>query len=147
MPTYDVDTDSFTNMSYSNYSSAIAYVHACIDSDGTETWFNEYTGEEYVKAINKGNIKYIVGVNAHKLEDSFYQDKDGFWKLSDEERAGLDNTIVHEMMHAFMDDYNTNYVRSTVDPYMAYLASGKGYEEQTVETEATTANAAKEEYL
>ncbi|SEA99913.1 hypothetical protein SAMN02910384_03014 [Pseudobutyrivibrio sp. ACV-2] len=40
---------------------------------------------------------------------------------------------------------NPNYVRSTVDPYMAYLASGKGYEEQTVETEDTTTNAAKEE--
>lgn len=39
MPTYDVKTDSFSSLKYGNYSNAVVYVSAYLDTDGSETVF------------------------------------------------------------------------------------------------------------
>lgn len=54
-------------------------------------------------------LTYQLGVNLHTLQF----DNDG--RLTDQSRNALEVTIVHEMMHAFMDEALTNGMTGTVD--------------------------------
>ena len=56
-------------------------------------------------------FKYAIAIDT----DSFMrQDDNGIWHYIPTEEAVRDNTIVHEMMHAFMDDYTRRGMK-TVD--------------------------------
>lgn len=59
----------------------------------------------YVSGFPIGTEKYIcmLGVNVLTL---FEKDpKTGTYTFKESERANLENTVIHEMMHAFMNDY------------------------------------------
>ncbi len=103
---YDKETDAYTKPEYEDYKDAVAYASFRHDIDGYDTYTDEKTGITTKYGVYKGNIKNLIGVNVRGLEDSFVQGPDGIWRLEGEKRDELDNTIVHEMMHTFMRDYN-----------------------------------------
>ena len=73
---------------YDDYSDAVAYVSAHPEDNG--------------------QIYYTVGVNAGVIKDYMvYNEESGDWELNDEGMATLENTLIHEMFHAFMEDYTT----------------------------------------
>ena len=92
-------------------SKALAYVSYHIDKD------------------EEGDVQlgYILGVNTFYFQT---RDKDGNLRIDQSEQAAsnLDNSIVHEMFHAFMCDYNRTGTIGTPDPE-DYLRSGKTLQE------------------
>ena len=92
-------------------SKALAYVSYHIDKD-----------EE-----GDMQVGYILGVNTFYFQT---RDKDGNLQIDKSEQAvsDLDNSIVHEMFHAFMCDYNRTGTIGTPDPE-DYLQSGKKLQE------------------
>ena len=86
-----------------------------------------FVGAYYDKDENNNTVyKYILAVNTRFLvmEDEngnpIMDEKTGKAKLKqkDTDLAELENTIIHEMMHAFMDDYNRTVMSGTVDPVL-----------------------------
>ena len=142
MLNYNENTQAFSDIKYENMKNALAYVSAVHYPDSYETVIDEKTGEEKERAIYKGNIKYVVAVNASSVEDSFYQDDDGLWKLKTNKSIELGSTIVHEMMHGFMFDYTrpgmTGYVyydkEKEVDSYYAGEVSYPNWFEEGIAT-------------
>lgn len=142
MLNYNENTQAFSDIKYENMKNALAYVSAVHYPDSYETVIDEKTGEEKERAIYKGNIKYVVAVNASSVEDSFYQDDDGLWKLKTDKSIELGSVIVHEMMHGFMFDYTrpgmTGYVyydkEKEVDSYYANKVSYPNWFEEGIAT-------------
>ena len=95
----------FSNPKYEDMKDAVAYVGMVPVSDGEHKYIDSETGKEEIEATYDGAAKYIVALNARGLDSALYQDEDGLWKLEDYKRAELNNTLTHEMMHGFMDDY------------------------------------------
>ena len=81
-------------------------------------------------------FKYMLAVNARFLVeeddvgDLVVDEKTGKVRLKQEKLDELENTIIHEMMHAFMDDYNRTGMSGTTDPA---LFSGTGVDGMTAE--------------
>lgn len=61
-----------------------------------------YVDGDYFDMDGEVIYKYIMGIDT----DSFMEEYEpGKWKYKDGMTVDRDNTIVHELMHAFMDDY------------------------------------------
>ncbi len=74
-------------------------------SDFPDSRASEQTSIAYVVGVPLGTETYVymMGVNAKTL---FTQDPEtGTYVYNENERANLENTVTHEMLHAFMDDY------------------------------------------
>ena len=56
--------------------------------------------------------KYVIGLNTKSFVT---QDESGRWVINESENPNLDNTIVHELMHAFMDDYTRRGMNSSAN--------------------------------
>ena len=69
---------------------ALAYV------SGGYRYENDENGNEI------GIYEYVIGLDTKSFVK---QDENGKWVIDERENPNLDNTIVHELMHAFMDDY------------------------------------------
>ena len=90
---------------------------------------------------NNIDYKYILAVNTRFLvmEDengnTVTDEKTGKAKLkqTDADLAELENTIIHEMMHAFMDDYNRTGMSGAVDPVLHTDPGTTGLEAQDEE--------------
>lgn len=116
----------FDNPAYQDEKDAVAYVSMVPIPAGENTRYDEETGQEKTTVYYTGAAKYIVAVNASGLDKAFYQDEDGFWKLEDYKRAELNNTLTHEMMHGFMDDYTRPGMEGAFYDYdNKYLNYGK----------------------
>ena len=74
-----------------------------VDKDKDVEGALAYVWEDYDTA-NDSKFSYYMGVNTHNL----YSIDDNTHEVSFDENElyNLHNTIVHELMHAFMDDYN-----------------------------------------
>lgn len=80
-------TDTESGQSISAPENALAYVSG--------SYFQDATGEEV--------YKYLLAVDTATFME---QNPDtGKWQINHNEEDNLENTLVHEMMHAFMDDY------------------------------------------
>ncbi|MCR5832173.1 MAG: hypothetical protein K6G67_08555 [Lachnospiraceae bacterium] len=80
-------TDAETGKSFNTPNNALAYVSG--------SYFKDATGEDV--------FKYILGIDTATFME---QNPDtGKWQINHNEEDNLENTLVHEMMHAFMDDY------------------------------------------
>lgn len=73
------------------------------------------SGDQFEYTDNTINYAYMIGVDAAEF---CKVNEDGTVVLDDSEKkmADLDNTIVHEMMHAFMDDYNRTGMNGAATP-------------------------------
>ena len=74
-------------------------------SEYPDSQASSQTSIAYVSGIPVGtdSYYYMMGVNAKTL---FTLDPEtGTYKYNEKERVNLENTVIHEMLHAFMDDY------------------------------------------
>ena len=73
------------------------------------------SGDQFEYTDNTINYAYMIGIDAAEF---CKVNEDGTVALDDSEKkmADLDNTIVHEMMHAFMDDYNRTGMNGAATP-------------------------------
>ena len=82
-----------------------------------------YVSGGYLSDVSGDQIfKYVIGIDTKT-----YMEKDtvtGNWILKQSERDNLDNTIVHEMMHAFMDDYTRRGSFSSNDSFPTWFTEG-----------------------
>ena len=73
----------------------------------TGTFEGDTTPEQalaYVDAnYKRGEYRLYMGIDA--AEFAVYNAATGKWEFDESNRSDFDNTIVHEMMHAFMEDY------------------------------------------
>lgn len=90
---------------------ALAYVSYHIDKDEK----------------GKAQLGYVLGLNTFYFQS---RDKDGNLQIDTSEQAAadLDNSIIHEMFHAFMCDYNRTGTIGTREPE-DYLNSAKELQE------------------
>ncbi len=74
-------------------------------SEFPDSQASSQTSIAYVSGVPDGTgaYYYMMGVNAKTL---FTKDPEtGTYKYNEDERTNLENTVIHEMLHAFMDDY------------------------------------------
>ncbi len=60
-----------------------------------------------------GGYKLLMGIDAAQFVE--FNSDTGKWEIPDSKKSLLDNTIVHEMMHGFMDDYTRYGMYQTDD--------------------------------
>ncbi|WP_051688500.1 hypothetical protein [Butyrivibrio sp. AE2032] len=100
-------TTSFPSFVSSNNGKAIGERIGLLvyTSDFPDSQASSRTSIAYVAGIPAGTEKYVymMGVNAKTL---FTQNSEtGVYVFNENERVNLENTVIHEMLHAFMDDY------------------------------------------
>lgn len=96
----------------------IYYEQGAIDGYKTPEGALAYVSSGYVNDI----YKYIIGVDAKTV---MVQDPEtGEWHYNEKETANFCNTIVHEMMHAFMDDYTRYGMESNKDGFPGWFVEG-----------------------
>lgn len=66
-------------------------------------------------------FKYIIGVDTEVLME---KGEDGKYRFKESEKANIGNTIVHELMHAFMYDYTRRGMNDYTDMYPLWFMEG-----------------------
>ena len=77
----------------------------------------------YLRDLSGEDIySYVMGLDTNNF---MRQDPDtGAWRFIEEEKDALSNTVVHEMMHAFMDDYTRRGMADTTDRFPVWFIEG-----------------------
>ncbi|WP_026663530.1 hypothetical protein [Butyrivibrio proteoclasticus] len=78
---------------------------------------------------------YYVAVNTETL---YEKNADGNYELKTDEIDNLNNTLVHEMMHAFMDDYTRTGMEGYSNEALDYTADENKFPNWFIEGTATT---------
>lgn len=108
--------------------------------------FSNYLGlwiyNDGTEGVNGNNppedaLAYVTGRYFHENGDDIYkfamavdtksfmeEDDNGNWHFIEEEKVNLSNTIVHEMMHAFMDDYTRFGMNDDNDFFPGWFVEG-----------------------
>ena len=92
-------------------------------TDPTPAGALAYVSGGYINNVGGEDIyKYVIGLDT----DTFMvQDPNtGNWQIKESEKDNLDNTIVHEMMHAFMDDYTRRGMCDSNDGFPFWFMEG-----------------------
>ena len=81
-----------------------------------------FVSARYFKEDGADVFKYLVAIDT----DSFMKcnETTGVWEYVEREKVNLDNTIVHEMMHAYMDDYTRCGMLEDRDYFPAWFTEG-----------------------
>ncbi len=82
-----------------------------------------YVQSDYADVTTRSQYSQIMAVNTESVLE---QDEEGNWRIKESEKANLDNTIVHEMFHAFMNDY-TRYGMYMTTGESGTMASGEAF--------------------
>lgn len=96
----------------------IYYEQGSIDGHKTPEGALAYVSSGYIDDI----YKYVIGVDSKTIMEK--DPETGEWKYNEGEKTNFCNTIVHEMMHAFMDDYTRYGMESNKDGFPAWFVEG-----------------------
>ena len=81
-----------------------------------------YFSEQGEDGVFKNVYKYVLA-----LDTEAYMEQDpatGKWQMKENEKNNFENTIVHEMMHAFMDDYTRRGMVESADGFPEWFKEG-----------------------
>lgn len=96
----------------------IYYEQGSIDGHKTPESALAYVSSGYIDDI----YKYVIGVDAKTVMEK--DPETGEWHYNEREKDNFCNTIVHEMMHAFMDDYTRYGMESNKDCFPIWFVEG-----------------------
>ncbi len=101
------------------------YLGLWIYNNGTEGIEGETPPPEALAYVSgryfEDIYKFAMAIDTQSFMN---EDEDGNWHFIENEKVNLSNTIVHEMMHAFMDDYTRFGMADTDDRFPSWFIEG-----------------------
>ena len=92
-----------------------------VDGDPTPANALAYVSGGYNDTDEGSVFQYFMGVDVSSF---MKQDTDGKWYFKEDEKVTLNNTIVHEMMHAYMYDLTRRGMCDTEDGFPSWFTEG-----------------------